>query len=117
MSRRLPDLFAGTLSIGTTEDMERSGELCAEQSFEQWPGFKIVGDNIDKNVRPSHQRLDRQTQSLHHFHSYAVRDRLDLSAVSDSSPKVPPTIDPATILPSASDVCKLQQEFEVLVTR
>ncbi len=64
-----------------TKDMERSGERCAEQSVEQWPGFKIVGDNIDKNVRPSYQRLDRQTQSLCYFHSYAVRNNLDLSAV------------------------------------
>ena len=26
-----------------------------------WSGFKIVGDNIDKNVRRSFQRLDMQT--------------------------------------------------------
>ncbi len=38
----------------------------------QWSGFKLVGDNIDKNVRPSLQRLTHQTRSLHHFHSYAA---------------------------------------------
>jgi len=39
-----------------------------------WNGFKIVGDNIDKNVRPSFQRAQHQTKSLHYFNSYAVRD-------------------------------------------
>ena len=34
-----------------------------------WYGFKLVGDNIDKNVRPRHQTLQRQTQSFHYFNS------------------------------------------------
>ena len=54
-------------------------------------GFKIVGDNIDKNVRPSFQRSDQQTKSFHHFHACAVRDRVDFSSLSDverSSEKV-----------------------------
>ena len=42
----------------------------------RWQGFKIVGDNIDKNIRPSMQRLTHQTRSLHNFHSYAVKDRV-----------------------------------------
>jgi len=41
-----------------------------------WSGFKIVGDNIDKNLRRSYQRCDRQTVSLHYFHSCAVGDRI-----------------------------------------
>ena len=32
--------------------------------------YKIVGDNIDKNIRPSFQRVSHQTKSLHYFHSY-----------------------------------------------
>ncbi len=40
--------------------------------------FKIVGDNIDKNVKPRDMRSDYQTRSLHYFHAYAVRDRLNL---------------------------------------
>ena len=42
----------------------------------EWTGFKIVGDNIDKTVRPRHMRSDRQAESLHYFHSYAVKDRV-----------------------------------------
>ncbi len=43
------------------------------------PTFKIVGDNIDKTIRPREMRSDHQTRSLHYFHSYAVRDRIDIS--------------------------------------
>ncbi len=52
---------------------------------EQCSGFKLVGDNIDRNVRPSLQMLTHQTRSLHHFHSYAVKDRVHWSAASDVS--------------------------------
>ena len=50
-----------------------------------WDGFKLVGDNIDKNIRPSEQRIDRQTRSLHYFHSFAVRDRVNFSNTSDAA--------------------------------
>ncbi len=48
-----------------------------------FPSFKLVGDNIDKEVKPRDMRSDHQTKSLHYFHSYAVLDRIDLSGVSD----------------------------------
>ena len=79
-------------------------------------GYVIVGDNIDKNVRPSFQRHDRTTQSLHFFHSYAVLDRIDIDGLSDDHPS---SIDISLdkILPSADDLEKLLGEFEVLVAR
>ena len=40
---------------------------------EQWSSFKLVGDNIDKNVRHTYQRLRQETMSLHYFHCFAVR--------------------------------------------
>lgn len=30
-----------------------------------WTGFKIVGNNLDKNIRPSFQQIDHQTKPLH----------------------------------------------------
>ena len=38
--------------------------------------YKIIGDNLDKNVKPSARdmRSDHQTRSLHYYHAYAVRD-------------------------------------------
>lgn len=40
-----------------------------------WVSFKIVGDNIDKNVQPRFMRVDASTRSLHYFHAYAVKDK------------------------------------------
>ena len=81
-----------------------------------WYGFKIVGDNVDKNVRPSLQRLDHHTQSLHYFHSFAVLDQVDLSSLSDAEPPIG-EIDTACLLPSAADIAALKEDFVVLVSR
>jgi len=78
--------------------------------------YVIVGDNIDKNVRPAFQRLDRSTQSLHYFHSYAVLNRIDISGLSDNRPSSI-DISPDKILPNHVDIEKLLSEFEVLVAR
>ena len=83
---------------------------------EGWPGFKIVGDNVDKNIHRAYQRLDMQTQSLHYFHCYAVRDRVNLSAYSDS-PRHNPDVDPVTLLPLLSDMATVQHDCEILVAR
>ncbi|XP_065908049.1 uncharacterized protein [Dysidea avara] len=79
-------------------------------------GYVIVGDNIDKNIRPSYQRQDRTTQSLHYFHSYAVLNRLDTSGLSDNRPSHI-TISPEKIIPDFSERQKLLGDFETLVTR
>lgn len=48
----------------------------------QSTGYKIVGDNIDKNIRASFQRIDHQTKSVHYFHIFAAKDRIDFSGLS-----------------------------------
>ena len=50
------------------------GDTCAAMQTEttanyEWMVFKIVGDNIDKNVHPHHQSLEVGTRSLHYFHA------------------------------------------------
>ena len=47
-----------------------------------WRGFKIVGDNLDKKFRRTHQWLDFQTVSHLYFYVYGVKDRVDLQNVS-----------------------------------
>ena len=61
-------------------------------------GLVIVGDNIDKNFRLSYQRQDRQTKSLHYFHAYAVKNRVDVSSLSDTRPTA--VITPENFLPT-----------------
>ena len=83
-----------------------------------WCGFTIVGDNIDKTVRRRHQLIDRTTQSLHYFNSYAVRDRVDFSSLDDKCPDV--SVDKITakcLLPSEKDVQDMQSNFEILLSR
>ena len=86
------------------------------QTESGWVGFKFVGDNIDKNVKPRFQRYENKGQSLHYFHGYAVRDRVDVSKLSDERPS-PTTPDPSVFLPSPSDLFTLKEEFNVLISR
>ena len=81
----------------------------------KWQGFKIVGDNIDKNFRPSYQRMNSQTISLHFFHSFAVLDRVDLSGVSDT--KKIGIVDVSKLLPSQEEVAITKQHFSVSISR
>ena len=78
-------------------------------------GYVIVGDSIDKYVRPSFQRKNRQIESMHYFHSYAVASCVDISPFSDALPTA--VVSPESILPSSSDVLELYSEFEILVSR
>lgn len=80
-----------------------------------WSGYVIVGDNVDKNIRHSFQRVDYKTQSLHYFNAYAVLDQIDFSGLSDEAPCT--AVDPKSILPTLDDACTLEWEFQVLVSR
>ena len=82
----------------------------------QWFGYKFVGDNVDKNVKPSYQRQELQGQSLYHFHGYAVRDRVDLSGLSDEAPPFS-TPDATQFLPTTKDISSLKEELHILVAR
>lgn len=80
--------------------------------------YKLVGDNIDKNVQPRIMRSDHQSRSLHYFHTYAVRDRVDLSSFSDQS-QIPDiaSIQLVNFLPTGSDERAIQRNFATLVAR
>ena len=90
------------------EDMENESSMntTSEQSQEDeplWCGYKFVGDNVDKNVKPSRQREEIKGKSLHYFHGYAAKDRVNLASLSECSPPMS-TPDPNVLLPSAADV-------------
>ena len=50
------------------------------------PEICLGYDNVDKNSKPSYQRHEHRGQSLHHFHSYAVKNRTFISSYSDATP-------------------------------
>ena len=81
-----------------------------------WHGYKLVGDNIDKDIRASFQRLGHTTQSLHYFHAYAVLDRVDFTGLSDVRDSGV-AVDPVTLLPSDSDLSSLEKEMSTLISR
>ena len=80
--------------------------------------YKVIVDNLDKNVKPTDYRVDSQTKSLHYFQSYAVRDRIDLTLYDDSPPVIDESnIDTAKLLPSDSDNEALTENFAYHVAR
>lgn len=86
-----------------------------------WNGFRVVGDNLDKTVRPHYMRVDHKTDSLHFFYMFAVRDCVNLSEVPDTPSSfvdVPVHQLPLDVLlPSSSDYQNLLNNFSVLISR
>ena len=69
----------------SSQDLPQVGDNEQTSNQVKFKGVKIVGDNIDKNVKPRFMRSDHQGKSLHYFHCYAVQDRFDLSMPEDLS--------------------------------
>lgn len=83
-----------------------------------WCGFKCVGDNIDKNVKPRFMRTDKRTRSLHFFNAYAVQDRVDCSNLACSKVSSGGTsLDVSKIYPNDEDWYQLNQNCTVLLSR
>ena len=99
----------------TSECNVENSEQAEWTSSASWHGFKLVGDNIDKNVRPSFSRLNKQTKSLHCFHYYALLDRLDLSSNSDITLSSPVDVNKLMINPS--DVAQLNNDAVIVISR
>ena len=80
-------------------------------------GYKIVIDNVDKNVRPRYMTFEKRTQSLHYCNGYAVKDRVNTSQLSDTPPLTPESISTEKLMPSKDDESSVLQTFKVLVSR
>ncbi|KAL5484341.1 hypothetical protein EMCRGX_G020815 [Ephydatia muelleri] len=50
-----------------------------------WSGFRLVGDNLDKTIKPRNMRLSRQSTFLHYFNVYAVKDRINFSHLNSNA--------------------------------
>ena len=86
------------------------------QDPEEWSGFKLVGDNIDKNFRRSFYRHYRKTISMHAFHMYAVKDRIDFSSLSDVAP-TGAKVDVTKLLIDQTQVDELNKHVVTLLSR
>lgn len=83
----------------------------------RWNGYKFVGDNVDKNLRTSFQRSENHGLSVHCFHGYAIRDRVNFEHLSELSPLHFSTLDPVMLIPSDADVLALKKEFCIVMSR
>ena len=80
--------------------------------------FVIVGDNIDKRVNPRDMQINRQVQSLHYFHSYAVRNRVNSSHLDGIHAQCDiRTLPISTFLPTLEDCTAICDNYVVLVCR
>ena len=82
----------------------------------------LIGDNIDKAIKPRYMRSDQKgKQLLHYFHYFTSSTRIDTSTLSHISP-APPThllYDRCalSLLPSCSDDKILKHNFGIMIGR
>ena len=99
----------------TTEILEPCSGDGTSADGRVWNGFKLVGDNIDKNYHQSFNRMDKKTSSIHYFHYYAVCDRIDLSTCSEAPPSAP--IDVEKLIVDMDDLAMLHSDVIILMSR
>lgn len=104
-----------SLTASSDESVDTDHQSAIEAN--SFPSFKIIGDNLDKTIRPRDMRHDHQTKSLHYFHMYAVRDRVNLRAASNAASLPDASVNLVAILPTRSDEERLRQNFAILIAR
>jgi hypothetical protein len=83
-----------------------------------WSGFKIVADNIDKNIKPRYYRSDTKVNALHYCHCYGLKDRIDITGMSDRMPKIAlHSVNYDILFPSNSDDVSILKNMSTLVAR
>ena len=103
------------MSLSVNKKMNTTSEQSQEDE-PLWCGYNFVGDNVDKNVKPSRQRQEIKGKSLHYFHAYAAKDRVNLASLSGCSPPMS-TPGPNVLLPSAADVSCIMEEICILMSQ
>ena len=80
--------------------------------------FKLVGDNIDKTIKPRDMCVESLPQFLHYFNVYAVLDRVDFRSLSADMSIIDITkVDTDIMLPSEADMEAMIANFSVLISR
>ena len=111
-------LTSPTMSEFTTDSLSSSNHEADDSAIKavKLDTYKMVGDNLDKNVKPRDMRVGNQVRSYHFFHTYAVKDRIDLSNVREEI-KVPEVVDLKTLLPSSNDKKEILANYGFLFSR
>eukprot|EP00731_Ephydatia_muelleri_P005134 Em0002g1310a len=120
-------LFSEDKSVDVTSDVVPSTPSMSENhtpvqfldgSTPPWFGFRLVGDNIDKSIKPRDMRLSNQSNLLHYFNVYAVRDRIDFHDLEGTAQLIDPgAVDFSKFFPTAGDGSVLLANFQVLMMR
>lgn len=85
-------------------------------------GFRLCGDNVDKCVKHRYMRSDASStvSSIHYFHSYSVKNRVNTVGLSDAPPNSPAQDNEKialSLLPSPSDDSTIKKNFVVHLSR
>ena len=99
-------------SLHNSEEQQGTAELFGNTL----PSFKLVGDNIDKSVKPCHETRQSHSNLLHYFHCYAVKDRCDVKGLEDSSTP-PREANITAVLPTDSDDSFIRNNMAILFAR
>ncbi len=113
-----PSDTSGSSTVYALELQQSATDDQQEEFFlgTHYYGYKLVGDNVDKTVRPPFQRDEHRSLSLHHVHAYGVKDRIATASFSDATP-ASSTPDPYKLLPSPEDIDCLKEEMSILLSR
>lgn len=100
----------------TSQSQHCIAQLTQSEQITPVFSYKLVGDNIDKDIKPRNMRIDHRTKSLHYFNAYAIKDRIDTSHLVESH-NSSPQLCLNDILPTNQDYSTLKSNFTVLVSR
>ena len=111
-----------------TTEMALSADACniisqlpsTDESGQHLPLYKIVGDNVDKNIVPHYMRTDQKVKSLHYYHCYTVRDRINMADLSPDRPSLclpSPDEVASSLLPQSVDDDILYENIKILLSR
>lgn len=80
--------------------------------------YILVGDNVDKTIRPHNMTIDRQVQSIHYFQLFCAQDRIDFRDLANNGPigKVL-GLGVSVFLPNLEDCATLRENYAILIAR
>ena len=115
------DGVADSIDEIPSEDQVSAAEQTDDTPESKYTSYKIVGDNIDKKVKPRHLRVDRQAQMLNSFHMYGVKARITPpeSLRTDNPPSYGEflCLSLEDILPTPPDKSQMLEDYCVLFAR